>query len=74
MSDRFELETDITNLHNIVADLELLAEAVLEERTDTDEVANALIGIAVCTKLRIDRLFETFKATFKLDEYRANAG
>jgi hypothetical protein len=51
-----------------------LAEAVLEERTDTDEVANALIGIAVCTKLRIDRLFETFKATFKLDEYRANAG
>jgi len=70
MADRFELENEITNLHNIVADLDLLAEQVMEERVDTDEIANALIGLAVLTRMRVDRLFDVFMATFKLDDYK----
>jgi hypothetical protein len=69
MSDRFELENSIMNLHNVASDLDLLAESVLEERVSNDEIANAIIGLAVFTRLRVDALFETFRATFKLDNY-----
>ena len=72
MADRFELENEITNLHNIVTDLDLLAEQVMEERVDTDEIANALIGLAVLTRMRVDRLFDVFMATFKLDDYKSD--
>lgn len=69
MSDRFELENSIMNLHNVASDLDLLAESILEESVSNDEIANAVIGLAVFTKLRVDALFETFRATFKLDNY-----
>lgn len=67
MADRFHLETDITNLHNIADDLDLLLEGILERDMDTDDVANALLGIATMTRLRVDKAFDTFKAVFKLD-------
>ena len=69
--DRFKLEDDILNFHNIANDLDILASAVLEDENITmDDIANGLIGLAVMLRLRTDKTFETFKAAFKLDQYR----
>jgi hypothetical protein len=70
MADRFELETNITNLHNIADDLDLLLEGILERDMDTDDIANAVLGIATMARLRVDKAFDTFKAAFKLDEHK----
>lgn len=70
MADRFQLETDITNLHNIADDLDLLLEGILERDMNTDDVANALLGISTLARLRVDKAFDTFKAAFKLDEHK----
>jgi len=68
MADRFQLETDITNLHNTADDLDIVVERILEkEDIDIDDVANVLIGIASMTRMRADKAFDTFKAVFKLD-------
>jgi hypothetical protein len=68
MADRFQLETDITNIYNTADDLNLLVERILEkEDVDIDEIANALIGISVMTRLRVEKAFDTFKAVFHLD-------
>ena len=71
MIDHLHLETDITNFYQIVDDINLVVEAILERDMDTDDVANALLGISTMTKLRVDKAFDTFKATFKLDGYGA---
>lgn len=70
MADRFELETDITNLHNIADDIDLVVEGILEHDMDTDDIANALLGISTLARLRVDKAFDTFKAAFKLDEHK----
>lgn len=70
MADRFQLETDITNLHNIADDLYLLLEGILERDMDTDDVANAVLGIATMARLRVDKAFDTFKAAFNLDGHK----
>jgi hypothetical protein len=68
MADRFQLETDITNIYNTAADLDLLVDRILgEEDVDIDEIANALLGISVITRMRVDKTFDTFKAAFNLD-------
>jgi hypothetical protein len=72
MDDRFQLETDITNLHNIADDLDLLLEGILERDMDTDDVANAVLGIATMARLRVDKAFDSFKAAFKLDGFGAS--
>jgi hypothetical protein len=72
MDDRFQLETDITNLHNIADDLDLLLEGILERDMDTDDVANAVLGIATMARLRVDKAFDSFKTAFKLDGFGAS--
>lgn len=74
MADHFQLETDITNLYNIADDIDLVVEAILERDMDTDAVANALLGISTMTKLRVDKAFDSFKATLKLDEFKQKVG
>jgi hypothetical protein len=70
MADRFKLEDDIVNLHNVADDLDMLAGAALEdENLSRDDIANALIGLGVMLRLRADKAFDTFKAAFHLDEY-----
>jgi hypothetical protein len=72
MADRFQLETDITNIYNTADDLDLLVERILEkDDIDIDEIVNALIGVAVMTRIRVDKTFDTFKAAFNLDEHAA---
>ena len=51
MADRFELETDITNLHNIADDIDLVVEGILEHDMATDDIANALLGISTLARL-----------------------
>lgn len=69
MSDRFQLESEITNLHGIADELDLIAEHIIDTETGDDEAVNALIGLAALTRMRANKLFETFKAVFRLDEY-----
>jgi hypothetical protein len=73
MTTRFDLETDITNLHSIADDLDTLASAVLETDLDKDDIVNAVIGLAVMTRLKVDKTFDTFKAVLHLDEYKFDA-
>jgi hypothetical protein len=68
--DRFELEQQISGILNVCDDLNLLTENILENDMDTDEVANALIGISIVLKMKHDKIFDVFKQTFKLDQYK----
>lgn len=71
MLDRFQLETEIHDLHVIADELDLIAENLIEnDEIDVDETTNALIGVAAVTRMRVAKLFTTFKSVFKLDEYR----
>ena len=69
MADRFDLETNITNLYNVTEDLDLLLENILEYDLAVDDAANAILGIRIMLDLRLNKLFETYKAVFELDNY-----
>lgn len=68
--DRFDLESHITNLHSIVDTLNDISYGVLEGDLDRDETANAIYGLAVVTKLKIEKLFDVFTQVLELDQYR----
>jgi len=70
MADRFDLENDILALHNIADDIDVLAENIMNNDVTTDEIVNALIGLGVMARLKINKSFETFKDALKLDNYR----
>ena len=72
MSNRFDLETEILNFGNVADDLDNVCEAILERDMDADSIVNALLGLSTLIRLRVDKTFETFKSTFKLDEYSPN--
>lgn len=60
--DRFELENAIMNTWNTADDIELLADAVLNEELTTDEIANALIGLKQLHSLRAKKTFDIFES------------
>lgn len=68
--DRFDLEDRITNLHSIVDALNDISFGILEADLDKDETVNAIDGLAVMTKLKIEKLFDVFTQVFELDQYR----
>lgn len=72
MSDRFQLETEISNIHGIADELDLIAEHAIESEAADDDTVNAIIGLAALTRMRANKLFETFKSVFRLDEYNEN--
>jgi len=69
MSDRFDLESKITDTYHFVDHLNDLSYGVLETNLSQDEIANALHGLAVLVKVHSDKLFEVFSQVFKLDSY-----
>lgn len=69
MADRFELENKILALYSLSDDLDVVISHALESELDADDVANALIGLSVINRLKVDDAFQAFKAAFKLDEY-----
>jgi|694.fasta_scaffold12919_22 hypothetical protein len=69
MKDRFDLENEITELHNFAQRLSDLSYGVVELNTTTDETANALDGLSVLLKIHAEKMFDTFTQAFKLDGY-----
>lgn len=67
--DRFALEDQIHSLLSICEHIDLLSENILENDMSTDEVANFTIGLSVLLKMKHDKLFDTFRQVFKLDQY-----
>jgi hypothetical protein len=71
MADRFDLETQILDFSNMADDMDTLVTAILEGNLSTDDTVNALIGMAVMTRIRVSNTFDTFKAVLKLDEHKS---
>jgi hypothetical protein len=70
--DRFDLENEILSTIHYS---EMLSEIVDVMESDTreihvDEVVEALKGISVMLGVHTDKMFDTFKQTLRLDEYR----
>lgn len=69
MKDRFDLENEITRTHVFADQLRLISYGVLEKTSSTDEIANALEGLAVLIDLHASQLFDTFCQSHNLDQY-----
>lgn len=67
--DRFDLENRITELYSVVDSLNDISYGILEGDLSRDETANAIDGLAVVTKLKLEKLFDTFTQVFFLDQY-----
>ena len=68
--DRFDLEDNITSLNSIVDWLNDISFGILEGDFTKDETVNAIDGLAVLTKAKIEKLFDVFTQVFKLDQYQ----
>lgn len=66
--DRFDLEEQINNILDISDNLDLLTENVLENNLSKDEIVNVTIGLSSILKMKHQKLFDTFKQVFKLDQ------
>lgn len=73
MADRFDLENEITSLSNVSDDLVLLSCGVLDGDMAPDDIANALVGLSIMVNLRAEKMFDTFKQVFALDEHAPEA-
>jgi hypothetical protein len=67
--DRFDLENHITNLNSVVDSLNDISYGILEGDFSKDETVNAIDGLAVLTKVKIEKLFDVFVQVFELDQY-----
>jgi hypothetical protein len=72
MKDRCDLEQEITNFSLIIEELAMLNEQVLERATPMtqDEISNYLMALEYMSRLRFERLWDTFLQTYKLDNYK----
>jgi len=71
--DRFDLENKITKTGLFADNLRDLAYSVLEHDLSTDEIANALEGLAIFIESHERVMFDTFKQVFQLDGYKQNS-
>lgn len=67
--DRFDLESKIADTHNFVDHLNDISYGILEVGMTNDEIVNAIDGLAVMLKLHTEKMFDTFKRAYHLDEY-----
>lgn len=67
--DRFDLETKITKTSIFADHLRDLSYSILEHDLTTDEIANAIEGLAILIESHERSLFDTFIQVFKLDGY-----
>lgn len=68
--DRFELENKINKTSVFADHLRDLSSSILEHDLTTDEIVNAIEGLAVLIESHERSLFDTFVQVFKLDGYR----
>ena len=57
----FDLEQEIMNAWHVVDDIDLLHENVIETDMSTDDIANALIGLAKIYNMRFEKVFNMFE-------------
>lgn len=69
MKDKYDLETQISELHTFVDRLNDVSYGILELGMSTDDVANAVVGIATLLSIQTEKLFDTYKQVHFLDEY-----
>lgn len=69
MKDRFDLENEISELHNFVQRLDDIGYGVAELELSQDDIFNALSGLSVLLKIHAEKLFNTFTQVLKLDNY-----
>lgn len=70
MKDRFDLETDISQLYNFAEQLSLISQGILEHNLSTDDTVNAIEGLRVMINLQASKMQDTMCQCFKLDTYR----
>jgi len=70
MKDRFDLENEISQLHNFADNLGTVCEGILEHNLDNDEIVNALEGLRVLLNLHANKLHDTMAQCFNLDQYK----
>ena len=61
MMNIFDLEQEIMKAWHVVDDIQLLNENVMETDMSTDDIANALIGLAKIYNMRFEKVFNMFK-------------
>ena len=69
MKDRFDLENEISELHNFVQRLDDIGYGVAELDLSKDDILNAVGGLSVLLKIHAEKLFNTFTQVLKLDNY-----
>jgi len=71
MKNRFDLESDITNLYGSVEDLKTVCEMMYDSTFiyDEDRTFNVLFGLAEVLEAKIGKLEKTFTEVFELNEY-----
>lgn len=67
--DRFDLEQKITKTSIFSDHLRDLSSSVMEHNLSTDEIVNALEGLAVLIESHERSLFDIFIQVFHLDAY-----
>jgi hypothetical protein len=67
----YELEDQIIKILSISDELDLLIESILEDKISNEDITNLLIGLNVSIKLKYEKIFDTYKKVFNLDEYRS---
>ena len=72
MKDKYDLENQISELHTFADRLNDISYGILELDMSTDDVANAVIGIATLLNIQTEKLFDTYKQVYFLDQYNQN--
>ncbi len=57
----FDLEQEIIKAWHVVDDIQLLNENVMETSMSTDDIANALLGLASIYNMRFQKTFRAFE-------------
>lgn len=68
--DRFDLESKITKTSIFADHLRDLSGSIMEHDLSTDEIVNALEGLAVLIESHERSLFDAFVRVFQLDGYK----
>ena len=72
MKDRFDLENEINELTVYSDQLNMASASILDSTDilDKDHIVNALQGISILLNLHSDKMFDTMKQVFRLDNYK----
>ena len=73
MKDRFDLENEIMRTANYADNLRTIAENMINDDVDVDKYCNAIEGVACLIEMHINKMFDTMRQCFKLDNYKESA-